>query len=121
MFGRTKRELMKIKILRQNTPESEPYWESFEYNGPADNSVAGLLDYLNYNDDIFNDAGEKTTRIGWDCSCLQGICGACAMVVNDMPVLACETVLNDLTGDTLTVRTLNKFPVIHVLIYYRST
>ncbi len=107
---------MKIKILRQNTPESEPYWESFDYDGPADNSVAGLLDYLNYNDDIFNDAGEKTMRIGWDCSCLQGICGACAMVVNGMPVLACETFLKDLKGNTVIIRPLQKFPVIHDLI-----
>ena len=43
---------MKVKILRQVSPESKPYWESFEYDGPKDNSIAGLLEYLNYNDDI---------------------------------------------------------------------
>lgn len=112
---------MKIKILRQMAPVSEPYWESFDYDGPADNSVAGLLDYLNYNDDIINDTGEKTARIGWECSCLQGVCGACAMVVNDMPVLACETFLNDLKGETVTIRPLQKFPVIHDLIVDRGS
>ena len=80
---------MKIKILRQAFPGAEPYWESFEYDGPENISVAALIDHINYNDDIVNDKGEKTRRIGWECSCLQGICGACAMVINGVPALAC--------------------------------
>ena len=52
---------MKVKILRQKGPDSDPYWESFDYNGTEDNSVAGVLDHINYFDDIVNDKGEKTT------------------------------------------------------------
>ncbi len=111
---------MKVKILRQESPESKPYWESFEYDGPKDNSIAGLLEYLNYNDDIITDDGQKTTRIGWECSCLQGVCGACAMVINEVPALACETFLKDLKGDVITIRPLRKFPVIHDLVTDRS-
>ena len=111
---------MKIRIMRQQKPDSEPYMESFDYEGPADISVAGLLDHLNYNDDIINDEGKKTTRIGWDCSCLQGMCGACAMVINEMPSLACETFLKDLKGSVITIRPLRKFPVIHDLIVDRT-
>ena len=112
---------MKIKILRQKTPDSEPYWESFNYSGTREISVAGLLDQLNFRDDIINDAGEKTSRIGWDCSCLQGICGACAMVINEKPALACETFLKDIKGDLVTIRPLRKFPVIHDLMTDRSS
>ena len=54
---------MKVKILRQVTPVSEPYWEGFNYDGPPDISVAGLLDHLNYNDDIVNTDGNKTGRV----------------------------------------------------------
>ena len=111
---------MKIKILRQQSPVSEPYWEGFDYDGPDDLSVAGLLDYLNYNDDIVNDKGERTARIGWECSCLQGICGACAMVICGRPALACETFLKDLKGKEITIRPLHKFPVIHDLMIDRS-
>ena len=111
---------MKIRILRQKTPDSAPYWESFIYNGPGDVSVAGMLDRLNFGDDIVNDQGEKTDRIGWDCSCLQGICGACAMVINETPALACETFLKDLKGEVITHRPLRKFPVIHDLIVDRE-
>ena len=112
---------MKIKILRQKTPDSEPYWESFIYNGTMEISVAGMLEELNFGDDIINDLGEKTDRIGWENSCLQGMCGACAMVINDNPSLACETFLKNLKGDEIVLRPLRKFPVVHDLIVDRSS
>lgn len=111
---------MKVKILRQQFPESDSYWETFDADVPGEMSVAGLLDHLNFRDDIADENGKKTTRIGWECSCLQGICGSCAMVVNDVPCLACETFVKDLKGDTITIRPLRKFPVIHDLIVDRS-
>lgn len=111
---------MKIKILRQKLPGCDPYWESFDYNGTREISVAGLLDHINYNDDIINDKGIKTSRIGWECSCLQGMCGACAMVINENPGLACETFLRDIRGNLVEIRPLRKFPVIHDLITDRS-
>ena len=117
----TRRKRMKIKILRQKAPDSEPYWESFVYTGDQEISVAGLLDILNYSDDILNANGEKTTRIGWDCSCLQGVCGACAMVINETPALACESFLRDCKGDELILRPLRKFPVIRDLIVDRCS
>ncbi len=112
---------MKIRILRQKTPDSEPYWESFDYNDDMDISVAGLLSRLNYHDDPVNDKGEHTDRIGIECSCLQGVCGACAIVINERPALACETFLKDLKGDVITLRPLRKFPVIHDLCVDRSS
>ena len=111
---------MKVDILRQRGPEEAPYWERFDYGGPPDASVAGVLDWLNYHDDMVNDKGERTGRIGWECSCLQSVCGACAMVVNGAPVLACETFLRDLKGDTLTIEPLRKFPTVRDLIVDRS-
>lgn len=121
MYVWTGRWIMKIRILRQKLPDSAPYWETFVYDGSDSISIAGLLDYLNYHDDIINDKGEKTDRIGWECSCLQGVCGACAIVVNDRPVLACETFLKDLKQKEIVLRPLRKFPVIHDLIVERSS
>lgn len=111
---------MKVKVLRQRGPAGTPYWEGFDYDGPADSSVAGVLDWLNYHDDMVNDAGERTGRIGWECSCLQGVCGACAMVINGTPALACETFLRDLKGETLTIEPLRKFPTVSDLVVDRS-
>ncbi|MCR4785319.1 MAG: succinate dehydrogenase [Lachnospiraceae bacterium] len=112
---------MKVKILRQVSRASDPYWEGFDYDGPMDITVAGLLDYINYNDDIVNDRGESTTRIGWECSCLQGVCGSCAMVINERPALACDTFLKDCKGGEIKIRPLRKFPVIHDLVTDRSS
>ena len=112
---------MKVRVLRQQSPVSNPYWEIFEYDGPGDNSVAGVLDYVNYHDDIVDVNGKKTTRIGWECSCLQGVCGACAMVINGKPALACETFIRDLRGKEIEIRPLRKFPVIHDLLVDRSS
>ncbi len=112
---------MRVRILRQQSPASEPYWEIFDYDGPSENSVAGVLDYINYNDDIATVEGRRSTRVGWECSCLQGICGACAMVINGAPALACETLVKDLKGSEIEIRPLRKFPVIHDLIVDRAS
>jgi succinate dehydrogenase / fumarate reductase iron-sulfur subunit len=112
---------MRVRILRQQFPGSAPYWENFEYDGPVDNSVAGVLDYINYHDDIVDVDGRRTMRIDWECSCLQGICGACAMVINGKPALACETFVRDIKEKEITIQPLQKFPVIHDLVVDRSS
>lgn len=111
---------MKVRILRQSSPEGTPYWETFDADVSGEISVAALLEHINYNDDIVNDKGEKTSRIAWDCSCMQGVCGACAMVINGQPALACETFIKDLKGSEITIRPLRKFPVVHDLIVDRT-
>ena len=111
---------MNVRILRQLGPDTPAYWESFNVDVTDDMSVAALIDYINYNDDVFDAKGNPTTRIGWECSCMQGMCGACAMVVNGQPVLACKTHLRDLKGNTIEIRPLRKFPVVHDLVVDRT-
>ena len=110
---------MRIKVLRRKARDAEPYWEVYDYKGSKAVTIAGLLEQLN-NDDTTNTDGVRTARIAWDCSCLQGECGACAMVINGRPGLACGTFLRDLKGDELVIRPLGKFPVIRDLIVDRS-
>ena len=111
---------MNIKILRRRFPGDTPYWQTFAYAGPEDASVASALDSLNYRDDVVDIEGKHAPRISWECSCLQGMCGGCAMVINGTPALACETFLRDLPGDTLTLEPLRKFPVIADLVVDRT-
>ena len=112
---------MRIKILRRQAPDSEAYWESFSYTGPREISVAALLEHLNARQELVNEAGQETSRISWDCSCLQGVCGACAMVINGTPALACETFLKDLPEKELVLRPLSKFPIVRDLMVDRSS
>lgn len=111
---------MKVKVWRQESASSEGCFEVFDYDGPKDISISALLDHLNYNDNIIDENGKETTRIQWECSCQQGVCGACAMVINGRPALACDTFLSDLKEEDVTLRPLRKFPVVRDLTVDRS-
>ena len=82
---------MIVTIKRQQNAEADSYWQSFRYDGPAHVTVAAVLDALNYTDDLFDVDGNSAKRIRWECSCMQATCGGCAMVINGIPALACNT------------------------------
>ena len=111
---------MIVKIKRQNTPESEAYWQSFMYDGPAHVTVSAVLDALNYTDDLLDIEGKSASRIRWECSCMQAMCGGCAMVINGVPALACATFADEVKGEALVLEPLSKFPVIADLCVDRS-
>ncbi len=86
-------------------------FECFKYNGDLNIPVTELLERLDY-------------PIEYSCSCLQGLCGACAMVINSAPKLACKTFLKDelmvAKYNQITIEPLSKFPVIKDLKVDRS-
>ena len=112
---------MIVKIKRQSDSDSKPYWQSFRYDGPAHVAVSAVLDALNYTDDLFDADGNPTSRIRWECSCMQAVCGGCAMVINGVPALACATFADEVKGEELVLEPLSKFPVVADLIVDRST
>ena len=77
-------------------------YQVYEYGGDLNIPVTALL--------------ERLGGIEYPCSCLQGLCGACAMVINSQPKLACQTFLADeiMTKkyNLITIEPLSKFPVI---------
>ena len=111
---------MIVKIKRQQTPDSASYWQSFSYDGPLHVTISAVLDAINYTDDIVDTDGKPTTRVRWECSCLQAVCGGCAMVINGVPALACATFADTVKGDALILEPLSKFPVVADLIVDRS-
>ena len=111
---------MIVKIKRQRSFDSEAYWQSFNYDGPTHVTVSAILDALNYTDDLFDIDGKPASRIRWECSCMQATCGGCAMVINNIPSLACETYVDKLKGNELVIEPLSKFPVVADLIVDRS-
>lgn len=111
---------MVVKIKRQKDAKSKAYWQLFEYNAVGNTTVAAVLDSLNYNDDLYDINGNYAPRIRWECSCMQKMCGACAMVINGRPALACNTFLEQLKGKELVLEPLSKFPVVADLITDRS-
>ena len=111
---------MIVKIKRRSAPDSPPYWQSFSYEDPSHVPVSAVLDALNYTDDLFDTEGNPAPRIRWECSCSQSVCGACAIVINGVPALACATFADEVKGDELVLEPLSKFPPIADLIVDRS-
>lgn len=111
---------MVVKIKRQSSSNSAPYWQSFNYDGPKHVTISAILDTLNYTDDLYDVEGNAASRIRWECSCMQAMCGGCAMVINSRPALACATFADEVKGEQLILEPLSKFPVIADLIVDRS-
>ncbi|MEG1746813.1 MAG: 2Fe-2S iron-sulfur cluster-binding protein [Oscillospiraceae bacterium] len=111
---------MLIHIKRQLDRQSAPYMQSFRYEGAKEITVAALLTYLNLNDDLVDVDNTRCRPIEWECSCLQKVCGSCAMIINGTPALACSTFLTDLSGDEVTLEPLTVFPVVQDLRVDRS-
>lgn len=111
---------MIVKIKRQSSPNKPSYWQSFEYKGKEHVTVSAVLDALNYTDDLFDIDGNEAPRIRWECSCMQAVCGGCAMIINGVPSLACATYADQFKGKELILEPLSKFPVVADLIVDRS-
>jgi succinate dehydrogenase / fumarate reductase iron-sulfur subunit len=84
-------------------------------------TVSALLDLLNYTDDLYDTEGNPATKIRWECSCVQAVCGGCAMVINGTPALACNTFIDEVGGEGIILEPLSKFPVVSDLIVDRSS
>lgn len=112
----------KLDILRQENNTSKPYHQTIIFETEDINAtVATALTEINGNHNIKDTDGNPVKPICWECSCLQKKCGACAMVINSKPQLACNTQLKDFSEtQTVTIEPLRKFPVVADLIVDRS-
>ncbi len=111
---------MKIKIRRQDARDTAPYWQTFDWESCGRMTVAGILDELNYRDDLMDENGTPCRRVRWECSCMQKMCGSCAMVINGSPALACGVFIDTDKAKQLVLEPLTKFPVISDLVTDRS-
>jgi len=109
-----------LHILRRESAGSAPYWEDFLYESQDEAAtVATALQSIGAENRV--DSGSGAFRpVAWESSCLQRRCGACAMVINSHPAMACDTRLRDLAGERVTLEPLGKFPVVEDLIVDRT-
>ena len=112
---------LRLDILRQESPGSEPYLQSIVYSTDDLNAtVASALAEINLRG--FSDTnGRPVGEIAFEHSCLQKKCGACAIVIGGTPRLACGARLSEFEkSGSLEIRPLRKFPVVRDLIVDRS-
>lgn len=109
-----------LEITRKKRGENSPYVQKFYYETEnAGDTVATALKSINDREKITDINGKTAEKIEWECSCLQKKCGACAMVINGKPTLACSAVLKDLKNP-IKLEPLKKFPLICDLKVDRS-
>ncbi len=110
-------ENVRAKIQRQDTPESKPYYQTFEVKKTPFMNVISLLMAIQQNPvDI---TGAQVNPVVWECSCLEEVCGACTMLINHVPRQACSALISDI-GTHVVLQPLAKFPVIRDLQVDRS-
>ena len=101
-----------FEITRQKSASDKPYTQSVTLE-TQDTTAAQALDIIN--------AGQLSgDPVSWECSCRQKKCGACAMLINGRPRLACDTKLSEFPKGVIKLAPLKKFPVVRDLTVDRS-
>jgi succinate dehydrogenase / fumarate reductase iron-sulfur subunit len=111
---------MIVRVKRQDNASSESYYQEFEYRGSGRDTVSHILEQINSEEDLRDVTGRTASKIRWECSCMQKMCGACAMVINGKPALACSEFIDADETSVLVLEPLRKFPVVTDLIVDRS-
>lgn len=110
-------ETVTFRIRRQDRPGGRPYWQDFEIPyEPTENVLSVLLDLREH--PITSD-GTRVDPVAWEHNCMEEVCGACAMLINGRPRMACSTLLEGLARP-IVLEPLPKFPVVRDLLVDRS-
>lgn len=110
----------KLKIKRYDPLESKSYFQEFLMNESPKSSITTVLTKLNERKPLLDSEGNIAKLIDWESGCKQKMCGACAMIINGKPSLACATFLEDLCNENqkniiIQLEPLSKFPIIRDL------
>ena len=111
------RRTIEIRVKRQDGPDRAPYWQSFAIAWRPQHNVLSALMEIRTNP--MTTDGERVSAPAWDASCLEEVCGSCAMVVNGRVRMGC-TALVDQLDQPIVLEPLTKFPVVRDLVVDRS-
>ena len=105
-------QTIQLKIKRQEGPEATPYWEEFEIPYRPHMNVVSCLMEIRKNP--VNAQGKPTTPVVWESVCLEEVCGACSMLINNIPRQACSALVDSLK-QPITLAPLSKFSLVRDL------
>ncbi len=96
-------------IVQRFNPESdsEPRWQRYDVRTHAGMTVLEGLHQIR---------DEQDATLSWRYSCRMGVCGACAMVIDGRPGLACNTQIQGLGQSAVRLQPLFNFPVLKDLV-----
>ncbi len=111
----------KVKVLRQADPHSATAWETFNVPYEPGMNMTTVLQRIAA--DPVTAEKQATTPVAYDACCLEEICGACTMVVNDRVRQACSALVDDLLADSpdgISLQPMTKFPTVRDLVVSRK-
>lgn len=110
-----------LDIWRQRDKDADGSFRTYLYETDSDTvTVTSALSELNKRKELADIEGVVSGRIVWECSCMQKKCGACAMLINGKPRLACDARLSDNKSGRLRIEPLRKFPLVADLTVNRQ-
>lgn len=110
-----------LDIWRQKNQDSPGGFRTYCYETDTKGAtVASALSELNERSPLTDKDGTPDERIVWECSCLQKKCGACAMLINGRPQLACQARLSEQKKGSIRLEPLHKFPLVADLMVNRD-
>jgi succinate dehydrogenase / fumarate reductase iron-sulfur subunit len=110
-------QTIQVRVKRQDTPDSQPYWQEFAIPYKPQHNVISVLMEIRRNP-VTRD-GQPTAPVVWESSCLENVCGSCTMLINGWVRQAC-TALVDQLDQPIVLEPMTKFPVVRDLIVDRS-
>ncbi len=112
---------IKLKIRRQDRPDSASYWQDFAIAYEPQMNVISCLQAVA---ELGRTAdGRPAPPVAWDCSCLEEVCGACSMLINGHVRQACTALVDRLCksdDDVIRLEPMTKFPVVRDLVVDRN-
>jgi succinate dehydrogenase / fumarate reductase iron-sulfur subunit len=100
-------ETFKLRVVRENPAKTPRSYQQFEIPYEAGMTVLNALlhakEYLDHS-------------IAIRYSCRMASCGACGMMINGVPRLACYTQITELPESTITVGPLDHYPLVRDLV-----
>lgn len=113
----TDRDRIRLRVRRQDRPDSAPYWQDFALPYEPDHNVVSVL--LNLRGSPVTTSGERVEPVVWERNCMEEVCGSCAMLINGVPRPACSALIDTLEQPSV-LEPLPKFPVVRDLIVDRA-
>ena len=110
----------RVTILRQDNRDTTPYSQSFELTYKPGMNVISVLQEISAHPVTVT--GDATAPPVWDCNCLEEVCGACTMLINDKVRQSCTALVDKLLdeSDVIDLKPMTKFPVLRDLITDRT-
>jgi succinate dehydrogenase / fumarate reductase iron-sulfur subunit len=112
---------IRVRVLRQDAPGKESYWQLFEIDYEREMNVISVLQRIAAKAETVD--GIKVTPVAWDCGCLEEVCGSCTMVINGRVRQSCSALVDNLlkeNPDEIVLEPMSKFPVIRDLLVNRQ-